>query len=214
MIYTKTNFAVVEAASKDECRPALCGICLEKDGSTVATDGHVLFHVGSSDIDPEDFPCLEKDKANKVGKPDGQILPTEVVKSIVKSLVKRSTIPILENAILLESDNGNVQLGTTDITNSLTHSSIPIGGPYPNWRQVIPQKDEKPILRVAFRVEVLEKLIKFHKKTGANSHSAIRLSFFDNNKGWAQKAIGFEIRSFDVGQTIDGIVMPVKEMDD
>lgn len=114
----KTSYAV----SNDLTRPSLCGVLWEvKDGklSMVATDGHRLSKVELKDAAPE------------VGTNEFIVSPKAL--NILRSLAEEKeevNVALAENHI------------TFDLGDSVVYSRL-LEGPFPDYNQVIPKKNEK-----------------------------------------------------------------------
>jgi len=131
----------------------------------------------------------------------------------------------LSNAVLLESDNGTIRLGSTDLSTENVHNAVAIEGPYPNWRQILPSSnrvllDDGTELRQGFRVgiglAVLDTLVAFGKKlkqTGDGHTPFFELRFLRPEKDG--NAIEFKCKGFQLngdfnGQQADGVIMPIR----
>jgi DNA polymerase-3 subunit beta len=118
---SKTSYAV----SNDLTRPSLCGVLWEVKGgnlSMVATDGHRLAKVVLQDAVPE------------VSSSDFIVSPKAL--NILRSLAAEKdelTISLAENHI------------TFDLADSIVYSRL-LEGPFPDYNQVIPKKNEKRLV--------------------------------------------------------------------
>ena len=96
----RIHLDAVTFASKDPGRNQIMGLQVNVDGSTVATNGHMLIRVPASGLDSADFPAV--DGAGDKPLPDaGVILPADAVKATLKSLPKMGRncqMPILTAA--------------------------------------------------------------------------------------------------------------------
>ena len=60
MLLNKKNLLVGHAASKDETRHSIMGIKIDKDGTTTATDGHILVKYEPKEkLDAADYPNVD-----------------------------------------------------------------------------------------------------------------------------------------------------------
>jgi len=123
MLVQRAQYAV----SNDDTRPALNGILWHVEGDNlyaVATDGHRLARVAVP--------------GNRLaGLKDELILPPKALGLVVKIL----TDDIAEVGIIFGEKNVVFRVGDMVVTTRL------IEGPYPNYRQVIPQ-DNKKLMRI------------------------------------------------------------------
>ena len=114
----KTLFAV----SRDEARPALNGVLWETQGDSmvmVATDGHRLAKI-------------ERPNTKLAGVGSDLIIPPKILDMVVKYAKDDTGIGVVfgENNVIFD-------LGRMVLTSRL------IEGPYPNYRQVIPEESNK-----------------------------------------------------------------------
>jgi DNA polymerase-3 subunit beta len=118
---SKTSYAV----SSDLTRPSLCGVLWEIKGgnlSMVATDGHRLAKVELQDVVPE--------------------------VSANEFIVSPKALNILRS-LAAEKDELNISLAenhiTFDLGDSVVYSRL-LEGPFPDYNQVIPKKNEKRLV--------------------------------------------------------------------
>lgn len=205
MLYNKENLAVSIACSKEETRPALNGVHFESDGSTVATDGHILCHVEACKAEVEKFPKTESEDQKIDEK--GIIVPLQNVQAIAKTILKRTILPILKHCQYVNNQNGNGENSatfvTTDLENTQKHKTRLIEGKYPNWKQLFDLPE--PEYEIAVSAYVLEKLAKFVKATEEREPKLIKLKFHGRNA-----AIEFDAGETESGQKITGLFMPCK----
>ena len=157
MLLNRRQLSVAVVASDDPSRPSLTGVCIRPDGTTEATDGHVLLRVTPSPAAPAEaeFPRQAGSPADpQVSAPF--ILPAAAALDIMKAIPK-SRLPILEHA-RLESLNGTVIFVTTDLDTTRHHEARPVEGPYPNTDQVIPEGE--PVFSIGFDLGLLEHAVK------------------------------------------------------
>lgn len=206
MIYTKANLEVVRAASTDVTRSALNGIYLEKDGSTVATNGNSLYIVGPSKINDDDFPQIDGNKPSS--DPNGETIPNETIKALLKALPKRSTLPILTTTQLV-GENGKKAFVVTDLENAQTINFRPGDGPYPKWKSCLPDEKSRPVFEISLGAKVLAELAAFVKATTSNKLTyKIDFKFYGPNV-----AATFEAGTTEQDQKISGLIMPMRNMD-
>ena len=133
----RIHLDAVTFASKDPGRNQIMGLQVNADGSTVATNGHMLIRVPASGLDSADFPAVDGagDKPLPAG---GVILPPDAVKAALKSLPKRATMPIITAAHCGMNGSDRVKVTVTDLESPNVAAIKPIGGQFPNFEQVIP----------------------------------------------------------------------------
>ena len=171
-IYSRKHFAVRHAASKDETRYNLCGVYFDSDGSTVATDGHMLLRtVRVEQHSAGDFPSVEGFETSD-GELEPFILPMGAVDIIRKALPKKSTtLPILDCAALAREEangNGQVRFAVTDLEQTQTPQARKIEADFPKYSPVTPDDDDKPTYTVTINATLLERLLKAAKEFGSD----------------------------------------------
>ena len=122
-----------------------------KDGKprACATDGRRLIVATWDEPDANEFPKLDgvdlskpkKPKGKGKKKPTGTIVPLTTWEKARKAIPKSSTRPILQHAVLEETEqaNGNVRMAVTDLETTEKFESRPIEGHYPDFDSVIPK---------------------------------------------------------------------------
>lgn len=220
MLYPKESFAVIAGVSTDETRPALNGVFLEKDGSTIATNGHVMFIMpAQKSFNDMDFPHQNQKHAQPNGK---QIVNRTVVADIIKSFPRKSSIfPILQCAQLVKNGSKNPAFLITDLDTDKNFSGF-LEGSYPNYKQVWPKTDTKrperqpyqhpcrqpqtpQPLEIGISTESLKKMCQFIDKAGS-CLGHIKLIIRQPNQ-----AIEFEATvENDHGQKPHGLIMPLR----
>jgi hypothetical protein len=163
MLYTKHNFEVAEFCAKPGVRPELGGILVVPD-KTVATDSFTLVEVTvPTDIPFEDFPVVPSCSVSKNG--DRFIFPKDAAKLVLRSIPKKASLPVLERAATLQTENGTAGFVTTDLEKHTPVAARVIDGQYPAYEQLFEGKGE-PRSTVRLNAEYLEKLAKFFKGFG------------------------------------------------
>lgn len=123
---TQDILNLIHSASTDETRHHLSGIYINlKDCEAVATDGHQIAKIGFEL--PEAFKKLE-------GK--GFIIGVDTVKAL-KKIEKNQFINM---NVQLEIDLKNMKITVETIEETFTHKLIE--GDFPNYKQIIPNKDQ------------------------------------------------------------------------
>lgn len=225
--------AVLPATASDDSRYFLQSIQCEPElNRVVSTNGHVLLI--ATDRDPmkdEDFPTIAG--AEFHGNPAKPVLvPADVARSMIATMPKRSSIPILGCAQL--SMNGTETTATIAATDLLAPRVATIrddNGKFPSYDRVIPKADRAEV-QVTLSIEVLETLIKACKAvsgTGKNAKATPAITFsvpigrsdiaieYDpktgdkmphGKPGAVSAAVGISIKGIDVNVT--GVAMPCR----
>ena len=162
MLYTKAHLAVRHAASTDETRPNLNGIHFRADGSTEATDGHIMIRSKSDHLPEVDFPTIE---GREIEDPEPTlesfILPSTTAATLVKRIPKKSSMPILTSAALdvaHANGNGAVQFHTTDLETAELTTARKIDGEFPDTDNV--QPTSKIQVETAIDLSLVERFLK------------------------------------------------------
>src|SRR5262245_43730168 len=112
MLLQRKALEIARAASKDQTRQSICGLRIEPDGTTIATDGHILAKFTPlSNPDSKEYPVIDGVNAD-----DGEnrlqpfTLTTEGVALLLRALSKKTprSLPILGNIALdVKQTNSN-----------------------------------------------------------------------------------------------------------
>ena len=143
MLYSRAHFAVRHAASKDATRYNLNGIHFKADGSTEATDGHMLIQVHAETPPDDEWPDVGDIKASTDALEEF-ILPLEASERVMRAIPKptRTSMPVLKHArldVVETNANGHARFVTTDLDSVTPMQADKIDGEYPNTAQVIPK---------------------------------------------------------------------------
>lgn len=199
------NLALVELASKDACRFALCGVYVEA-GRTIATDGHCLGIVDTPKVEAIEFPDAgDVETPTAALKP--AIIPTDGCKAIAKALPRRSHLPVLLNArvdVNRTNANGSVRVVSTDLETTTPVDVKKIEGEFPDVSQVLPSGE--PVLTIGFNALLLARVLKVAGTMARGAANGVKLEFFDK-KGTGPVKITCETEE---GQAATFLVMPVR----
>jgi hypothetical protein len=201
MLLNKASLAVAAFASDDASRPNLCGVLVDADGTTTATNGHCLARMSPCPLSVEDFPEIPG-LPRRPGQPTLTpfILPSADAKSIAKAIPKRMAIPLLEAACLdvdFTNENGLYRIGITDLDAPQIRSGRKVEGEFPDVSQVLPKRPAAISIRID--VGYLKAVAAVASSLGCRS---IVLGVDDENS-----ALRFECTTA-TGQTFSGLVMP------
>jgi len=209
MLYSKAHFAVRHAAA-NAGRPSLHGIHFKADGSTEATDGHILFQVKAETPDDDEYPAVGGIKSS-TEELVPFTMPLDACEAIAKSIPKRNTryMPVLSHAALDVAEtnaNGKARFVTSDLTTTTPIESEKIDGTYPNTDAVIPKIDGKCAFAIDLNllVKVAKAAKEYRAGTGGRTNM-IAAKFYVTDD---MSPIRIEID--DAGDTFTAIVMPVR----
>lgn len=204
--------AVLPATTADDTRYYLNAVLAEPaNNRVVATNGHVMLF--ATDNEPQadaDFPQVPG--ADFHGNPAPICIPADIVRSMINAMPKKHYLPILTAAQL--SQNGSEQTATIAATNLSAPCVATLKrdeqGRFPNYDRVIPKAD-RPVVRVALAVDVLETLIKSAKAvcgTGRGATKAIITFEVPTEKRDVESACSVTVKGESV--TVTGLAMPCR----
>lgn len=224
--------AALAATTSTDTRYFLNSIRVEPEQHRlVATDGNILLIVTDASPDPdEDFPMVPAGEY-RGDPPEPVCIPADVVKAMIATMPKRSTIPILGCAQLSQgTEAGTATITATDLQaprTAIIRASEQ--GQFPAYERCLPKAD-RPSARVCLAVDVLENLIKaakavtqgrrmatitFDVPTGAADREKAPITTnaegekITGEPGAVTSAVGITITGDDL--TITGCAMPVRE---
>ena len=210
--------AAMAAATSDDTRYFLQAVQVDPAKHTVvATDGHVL--LVCTDTNPEkdaEFPAMPE--APFHGNPTKPVLiPVDVVNSLLKTMPKKPTIPILGMCQL--SQNGTGESATVAATDLQVRNVARLqdeGRKFPAWERAMPPADRESVT-VAIGVTVLEAIIKaakaIHRAKGSTGPVIqLNIPLARNEVGELEpvvvSALGVLLKGEDV--TVTGAAMPCR----
>lgn len=162
MLLNPIALEVARACGSDS--PHVQGLLIEADGSTVATDGHILFKfTPSPNGDPKEYPVF--DGINPV---DGKeklhefVLSQGSARAILRVLPKEKRLPqpILKNIVLdvgQTNKNGHAVIGFTDFNRPTIFRPEKVKEKFPDYHKVFPKGKGK--FKIAFTTNVLRKAL-------------------------------------------------------
>jgi DNA polymerase III sliding clamp (beta) subunit (PCNA family) len=174
MLLQRKALEIVRAASKDQTRQSICGIRIEADGATIATDGHILAKfTPTANPDGKEYPAIEGVSAD-----DGEsrlqpfTLPSEAVAILLKALPKKAPrcLPILGHVALdvqQTNTNGCAVAAITDLENPQVFKLRKVADDFPTYQSVFPKG--KPKFVIGFMMAALENLISTLRVTGVEA---------------------------------------------
>ena len=164
MLYSKRQLAVRHAASTEATRFNLNGVRFHADGSTEATNGHILCRITAKAPPLDEYPSPKGsslDGAILEGEQEPFTFPIDAVNRLVKAIPKKAHFPILEHAALdvgASNANGSARFITTDLESTQAIEGRKIEGDFPDTGKVIP--GGKPVTTLALNLTLLCKLEK------------------------------------------------------
>ena len=205
--YGPRTRCVAQAASTDETRFILNGVYLD-GGTVVATNGRMLLFADVETVDKDELP------ADMVKAPvkDKTILPTVALAAAWKSRKVHKTVTVLNNPIVAAADIVSTDLGVSSKT-----EYKPIEGNYPNYKQVIPEKQKQKAEFTLSGVMLADlvkacKALEAGKKGLASSGAMVDFSIDADKEALSQHhPITITIRSSKNGE-VKGVVMPCRKM--
>jgi len=215
MLLNRTTLSLAKLAPKEESRYTLSAIAVEKDVAAV-TNGHYLVtfthpkYFGEKLIE-ESYPVTPGLTHRMVKDGETVLVARDAALAALKSIPKKSTIPILQNAAM--SEDG--KLVTNDLE-TVAQFKSDVGGNFPNWRAVVP--DYPVAFEVCVSAEYLEVLGKFFRESLGERHTkAVRMTFYQDDKPMydgrrCPRAMRFDART-DEGQDITAVLMPIRGED-
>jgi len=200
MFYNKFNFSIARFGGT---REDLDGVYITPS-ETVATDGFRLIRVKSIKKDLSDYPQLP---AGKQPKSNFQpfILPSQTALKIAGELSKiKTTIPILENAVITRAKQDSVEITFTDLETIQSIMARPKEATYPNYKEVINRREGK---RFLLDVKLLKDIVDFFYNFTTSKHIELYIPRD------SEKPIFFTgtRRIDDIDQRADAVLMPIKE---
>lgn len=211
MLLNKRNLAIAGASSKEESRYTLKALCLETDGSTVATDGRILARCSPATAKAADFPANGN---GNLAAWAGQVLfPLDLVERARKLLPKKSNrIPILDNVAvgLANVDAENLQ----DAKMLVVEADIPkqeargvsVTGQFPNYEAVIPREITAPLAEVKLDVDLLMRLLRIAREfDNGGGYHAVRIRLYG-----PERAVRLDAVNREDGQEFTGVIMPLR----
>jgi len=204
--YTTESLSVVHAASDDATRYNINSVHFTEDGSTVATDGHML-----AKVTPE-----KPVKVQPFTVELGGLVP---VAKEVKRARKSGGHLSLENPEDIGAPGYGVTVPFLAATKSVTGKVqlARVDGDYPNYRQMIPALDDSNSLSVGVSLSVLERMVAIAReftdtRKGATTALHLRIPTDPNSHstGCLLSPFTAETKSDDLNLLLVGMPMRIK----
>jgi hypothetical protein len=203
--------AALTATASDASHYFLNSVQIEPSTHRViSTNGHVLLiATDTAPMADADFPAVPG--AEFHGDPDTICVAADVVRSMIATMPKKSSIPILSCAQL--SQNGSPATATIAATDLQAPRVATITRDteqrFPAYERIMTSMSEGGRVRVSLAVDVLEVLIKAAKAIGDKRAPVITFDVpTDGKDGAVVGALGITIVGSDV--TVTGAVMPCR----
>ncbi len=195
MDLNRRNLAPIHCASTEETRHATNSLRFEKDGTTVAMDGHILAvcHPG------EPIDCLDPFSLGLA--PLAPILKEQRKKQATAAVIDTATTNA-NSYCRIESAGTAVEIPKLD------------AGDYPNWRHLLPT--EPVMLSVGLSLHNLEKLVATARQfssTRKGDVTIVRMDFRENVKNAENEYHGpvtVTCEKNGHGDTLEFVVMPAR----
>lgn len=149
MLISKFIKSVAKIADTKGSRPILGSVCFFPDGRVVATDNHVLVeHLHDYEIDTDDFPVVEPNKAFKWPKKGAKPMnvPADIIR-LIKFPKKSNSLPVLNKAqfVNVNPETRRFSIQTNSLERDTTIGGRLINGAFPDYEKVIPdfRKEER-----------------------------------------------------------------------
>ena len=107
------------------------------------------------------------------------ILPAKDCNEILKAIPKRTNIPIIKNAFVLEQTDDCVKIGVTDLETPRIFNCKPLSGNFPDYERVIPKVAEAPF-RIGMNAALLRDVLDTMAKCGDERCPGVVFHFKDN----------------------------------
>ncbi|MDE1767363.1 MAG: hypothetical protein KGI27_13985, partial [Thaumarchaeota archaeon] len=200
-LYNRWNFELAKLAPKEDNRYMLSALLVEP-GATVETDGHHLVKVTTpnhgTDFDqypkPEGFSTIRPNK--------NHLLPRSAALDIAKNCPRKQSIPVLENAAMLEQPEGQIGFVTTDLETAKPVVVKETKGQFPNYQAYIP--NDGATLTIGFNAQYMADLCSFMAKAGNARSHAVKMEFYGPDK-----PVKMTAKNPDTGQEITAVLMPM-----
>lgn len=157
MLLTKQAMAVSQYVTRDDPR-CPCGILVNPDGSTVATDGHRLaIYTPPPGPKADEYPAIEGCDPTSDGELEPFILPVDAAKQLARATPKRPTLPVLGQIALDVAEtnqNAYAVFGVTDLENPRVFRPQKIAEPFPRYQNVLPKG--KPLASIMLNARYLK----------------------------------------------------------
>mgnify|MGYP001614280519 CR=1 FL=1 len=193
-LVSRAELALGKLVGAEDPRYALT--CLRiTETRTEVTNGHFAVRVEGVRADTENFPAPK----HELTEPKGEVLlPRDVALDMAKTLPKKQTIRILENALVSEG-----RIDSTDMGGWNSKTFAKDEATFPNMEKVMPLGEPKAsvCLNAKYLVALVESLMAF--KEGAKA-PAIKIEIFSSDTQVRLSLVASDLRK------VTAIVMPMR----
>lgn len=212
MLYNKFNFTIRDFCASSSSRPELTGVFITPN-KTISTDSFILAEVENVKTDIAGFPEMPN-KPKPMTNFQSFILPKDKASDVIKLFKgSNSTIPIVNNAVVLKRDKEMVEIAKTDLESVDSIMSRVIDGQYPNTNDILVERGKYVSINV--NAGFLKKIAGFLSDfTSRNRLKEITIKVPFNNvweKDKFMSPIRFFAKNDDTGQKARILLMPIKE---
>ena len=210
---SKRQLAPRHAASTDETRYNLNGVHIKPDGSTEATDGHMLIQVSRYvEDDGEETRSIERGVALGSELSKDTIVTLDGVDSIRRAMPKRKDS---DRSVMVDVKESNLNGSVRVVWPDGECRSEKVVGEYPNTGQVIPEISDGDI-QFCVNFQLLERLAKAVKEFKSEDRGkslavkvTIRPTSGEDGCGLVLTPIRFDATN-DAGEELLGVIMPMR----
>lgn len=201
--YNKYNFLLKDFTGNNSHKPVLDGVFITPQ-KTMATDSFCLLMVDSVKADPDDYPIIpNKPKMKRDFKPF--ILPSREAGNVFKLFNgNSSSLPILDNAVVMLRDKQQVEIGRTNLSSYNSVMSKMIEGRFPDIKGILVERGK--YVEIEVNSNFLKKIAGFFSTfTDGRQEVKIRIPV----KG--QAPIIFTGERKETGQKAKALLMPLQK---
>ena len=197
--------------TRTDTRSNLRGIKLDADGTTVATDGHLLLTAPPSTAAAGDYPVRPPGVQRDLTDVDGAvtaILPREVLDA-ARTVIRRTSLSIYDQIVVTAGENGHCRITSADGTGVVSDTQIDASDDdYPAWKKVLPTG---PVtVRVTLGADLLIRIAKAAKALDGKTPRVTMEFRHDGDDPTYLNAVGLRLAS-DYSDPVTGALMPMRD---
>jgi len=207
MLIKKEALEVARAASKDPTRYTRNSLYIDSDGTTVATDGHIMMLYQpdpEKQDDPSEYPMAEtcNPASTETLKPCS-ISSVEAL-TLAKAISKDKRLSILRNAALdakRTNEGENAVFMVAEVDKRQVISIKKIDADFPRYKKILPALPKNPVF-IGFNIALFKTLLDALEKAGAENISVIAPTN-------GEQAMHLKAKS--AHGTLEAVIMPLRE---
>lgn len=206
-LFNKYNFKIKDFTADSTTRPELNGIFINGKES-VATDSFIMIRVDSvrKGLSIDDYP-VHPDGRKILKDFNAFILPKETAIDVLGLFKKdNSNLPIINNAVIMKSGKGQVEIGKSDLESFNSVNSKTTEGEYPKYLPLFEQQRQQKCVKIQVNARLLKKIITFYTDFCDDGNKTLEISVPTS----PDKPLGFVATRKDTGQTARTLLMPIK----